>query len=427
MLAYPSGNPLIFSDAKIASILANLLQCDESLPEKSNASPAAVRILHVLMDGPVNRILPREAAHSPLAVCLLVLTSTLDPQNTTSDIDKLKISLRENGVLQAVAQVAAVHGHALGEASPTMSTVHALWHLHHALIVLEHSSFACRSNEDALACMQVTMGMSPVVARISLPALLVQQLQDLVSQPLTEGLKKDCLRSILAVLTNITQSNEAGCMAVSEAGGVEVACHAFHTIIWRSKMHIQGRSSHPSKLDSWVDELTVSLGLLINLVEQSMTQRVRMRSVYLSYQEREDLKNRSCGTSESANVGGITMIQLLAQLMGSVASKSDESQGLGADGDYKDEVTLETLNKKNREASGSIIELYSAVLLGFLVEGDRKAQEQAADRLPGGKLSPVVSAIRRCLGFYLATGALTKETEDSLRNLLASLEQSSYL
>ena len=68
------------------------------------------------------------------------------------------------------------------------------------------------------------------------------------------------------------------------------------------------------------------------------------------------------------------------------------------------------------------MEVYSAILLGFLVEGCPAARREAAALLPGASLAPVVAAVERCLHFYVSTGAITKGNEDSLRGLLASLQ-----
>lgn len=75
--------------------------------------------------------------------------------------------------------------------------------------------------------------------------------------------------------------------------------------------------------------------------------------------------------------------------------------------------------------AGSIVEVYTAVLLGFLIEGSPSLQKTAAALLPTHSVGPVVAAIARCLDFYVRTGAMTKKNEDSLRHLLASLEKDS--
>jgi hypothetical protein len=88
-----------------------------------------------------------------------------------------------------------------------------------------------------------------------------------------------------------------------------------------------------------------------------------------------------------------------------------------------DEVTLDSLQHGEGEGAASIVEVYAAILLGFLIEGDRGAQAEAALLLPGKTIAPVAAAVARCLQFYVSAGAITKSTEDSLRALLASLKQ----
>lgn len=74
-------------------------------------------------------------------------------------------------------------------------------------------------------------------------------------------------------------------------------------------------------------------------------------------------------------------------------------------------------NEDNGNAS--IIEVYSALLLGFLLAGDERSQAEVSNTL--GSLNPVIASIRRCLGFYVDAGALTSQSEESLRKLLAAL------
>lgn len=67
----------------------------------------------------------------------------------------------------------------------------------------------------------------------------------------------------------------------------------------------------------------------------------------------------------------------------------------------------------------SIIEVYSALLLGFLLSGDQSLQAEVSSIL--GSLEPVTASIKKCLSFYVDAGALTSQSEESLRKLLADL------
>ena len=54
----------------------------------------------------------------------------LDPHESNVNAEPLKKALREAGLLEAAAQVAAEHAGALADTRPTMSTVRSLWRLH---------------------------------------------------------------------------------------------------------------------------------------------------------------------------------------------------------------------------------------------------------------------------------------------------------
>ncbi len=131
--------------------------------------------------------------------------------------------MREAGVLEAVAQLAADQAQALVDTSPTMETVQSLWRLERyvfkknyalhlmiskfktipdlreyffalffcsALVVLEHSCFALTENEIHLIEMEVTQGVPPMLVRMSLAQWMVQQVQALSRQTVVSGLKK---------------------------------------------------------------------------------------------------------------------------------------------------------------------------------------------------------------------------------------------
>lgn len=87
----------------------------------------ASRILRILHEASCLKIIPREASFNAPSVALGALSSSLDPQNCPAEIDKIKHTLRETGVLKAVAQLAADQTQALVETSPTMETVQSLW------------------------------------------------------------------------------------------------------------------------------------------------------------------------------------------------------------------------------------------------------------------------------------------------------------
>ena len=83
------------------------------------------------------------------------------------------------------------------------------------------------------------------------------------------------------------------------------------------------------------------------------------------------------------------------------------------------EVTEQHIADNEDDGTASIVEVYSALLLGFLLTHDQSLQAEASRML--GSLNPVVAAIRQCLSFYVGAGAMTSQSEESLRNLLAAL------
>lgn len=90
---------------------------------------ACDRILHVLQDVPIAKVLPREASFSPVGIILTALCNALDPHNGTDDTEEVKQELRRAGVLHGIAKTAVAQTQSLVEMSPTMDTVQALWRL----------------------------------------------------------------------------------------------------------------------------------------------------------------------------------------------------------------------------------------------------------------------------------------------------------
>ncbi len=87
------------------------------------------------------------------------------------------------------------------------------------------------------------------------------------------------------------------------------------------------------------------------------------------------------------------------------------------------EVTEQQLADHEDDGAASIVEVYAALLYGFLLADDSALQAVAVSTL--GSLQPIISAIKKCLSFYVDAGAITSQNEDSLRKLLASLPNSS--
>ena len=83
------------------------------------------------------------------------------------------------------------------------------------------------------------------------------------------------------------------------------------------------------------------------------------------------------------------------------------------------EVTEQQLTDHDDEGAASIVEVYAALLFGFLLADDPVMQAAAVSQL--GSLQSIMSAIRKCLSFYVDAGAILSQNEESLMKLLASL------
>lgn len=402
------GDPAVLARPEMAKLACAVLEAPGSVPTSGVPGPA-VRVLRVLHDASVAKVLPREASFSPSSVALAALGAALDPQAATVATEAIKHSLRGAGALRAVAQLGADHSQALVDPSPTMETVQSLWKLERALAVLEHACFACAENEAHLVSMQVTQGVAPMLVRASLCQWLVQQMQAIARQAAIAGLKKDCLRGVLAVLMNMTHNNPVGCERVIAVSGIETACLALARICLGGA-HARGVLQSGDELRAWMDELNGCLGLLINCAEENKAVCSKMRALQLP----------AGGEGAAAAAGLVGMLSRLIATVTAAAvpepAKDQEEEAAA------EEVTLDALQDGEGEAAASIVEVYAAILLGFLVEGDKEAQKAAAELLPGKSLAPVVSAVQRCLNFYVTAGAITQRTEASLRALLASLQ-----
>jgi hypothetical protein len=86
-------------------------------------------------------------------------------------------------------------------------------------------------------------------------------------------------------------------------------------------------------------------------------------------------------------------------------------------------VTEGCLMADKDRGEASIVEVYSGMLLGFMVQASSKAREAASKLLPGGDLRVVVGAVERCLQFYVQTGAITDSSRAKLEGLLKHLQQ----
>ena len=70
------------------------------------------------------------------------------------------------------------------------------------------------------------------------------------------------------------------------------------------------------------------------------------------------------------------------------------------------------------------MQVYAATLCGFLIVDDAGLRIEAAAKLRGCSLEPLVSAIQRMLHFYVNTGTIVQQAEARLRELVDALSSS---
>ncbi|KAL4429823.1 hypothetical protein ABPG77_010940 [Micractinium sp. CCAP 211/92] len=420
------ADPSLLGRREVAEAAAQLLQLSASLDASSattraSGSGPAAKLAAVLRERPYSLQLPPEERGSPLSVALAALADVMDPSKSTLHADPLKHALRRAGALQAAAQVAANHAGALTDASPTMHTVRSLWRLHKALHVLESACFACPENEAFLLGTSVTVGVPPMVASPGFVSWLVQQLELVSRQALIAGIKKDCLRGLLAVLLNATQNNAAGCVAVVAAGVMQPAAAVLAQIV-RGGPKIRGVLAGEGELAAWHDVLSTCIALFINLAEHEPSWRHQLR----------DLQLPDPAAGAMGGAARVQLVPLMCALLAKVATPPGTKPG---DGTSKaaplarraslgtGEISADCLAAREDLDVRSMAEVYAAVLLGFLIQDCPEARSQAAALLPGRSLDGVAAAVGRALDFYATMGAMTQDNMENLRCLLASLQQ----
>lgn len=218
---------------------------------------------------------------------------------------------------------------------------------------------------------------------------------------------------------NITHNNTSGCEKIVALSGLEIISIILSRICVGSPPHTRGVLKSADELKAWLDELNGCLGVLINCAEESRDNRVKMRTMSLPGSQEVDGSGGGGGGDANGDTATSGLVGILSRLIGTVMAAS--SNKATVDSSQAEEVTLDALQHGEGEAAASIVEVYAAILLGFLVEGDKKAQEEASKILPGKSMECVLSAVQKCLHFYVTAGALTQRTEASLRALLASL------
>eukprot|EP00798_Chlamydomonas_sp_ICE-L_P005561 gene5561-4198_t len=201
-----------------------------------------------------------------------------------------------------------------------------------------------------------------------------------------------------------------------------------------------------------LEVLTVCLGLLINLTSASLPNRHSLAQAVLQIpcakpDSRTAAGTATCPPSDSS----CTVIPLLCGIINAMLSKEDSLalvgqempgsapavQGASPMGDQQVEQ-----RGGSRQGHGAIVkrhsghsghsgggsdmaggDAYSSMLLGFLVQHELPLRSQAASLLAFGSLTTMVSAIERCLAFYVNADAITEQSRAALMELLESLRQ----
>jgi hypothetical protein len=382
------------------------------------------------------------------------VTPLLQEQATNSQhaskagaVEKLKHNLRQHGALQRLAALVAEAAAAPGGAVAASKQLHVL------LLVLENATFTCPDNGSALAGLQIGAGGKGTAKQKAqqsmsgadnaaqgqgqaFPAVLVG-----VAQQLLQGVDQEhsnaALHALLSVMMNLIHDNKQGGALLCSMGGMDVAADTY------SRLLLPSAGSQDSLCEAVLKHLelvSVSLGVLMNLVSNEPQHSKQLAAAG---------DQGAAGSSSSSGVSSFvrllcTVMSALGQLLqqcneaeeagfaaarGAAAAAAGSPPGgaagagptSGAKVVTSPSAAVEALGS-NTASEASIVEVYSGILLGFLVRdgGPLLAQEVCA-LLPGRSLDPLLLATGRCLDFYVRTGAITDHTKATLEQLLQQL------
>lgn len=362
-------------------------------------------------------------------------------------MEKLKHNLRQHGALTRLAGLVA------GTAAAPGGPVAAAKQLHVLLLVLENATFTCPENGTALAELQTGRASSKGAAAKqkqqqsmsgadnaaaagaqgkAFPAVLVG-----VAQQLLQGVDQEepraALHALLSVMMNLIHDNKQGGALLCSAGGMDVAADTYSRLLLPSAGSQEALCGAVLK---HLELVSVALGVLMNLVSNEP-------------QHSRQLAAAGDGGGGSGSNGGgrvSSFVQLLCTVMSALGqllqhqqdpddqpgsrttaaaaagAGSSQPQHTGAKVVTSPSAAAEALGS-NTASEASIVEVYSGILLGFLVRDGGPALAQAVCALlPGRSLDALTSATGRCLDFYVRTGAITDHTKATLELLLRQLE-----
>lgn len=390
-------------------------------------------------------------------------------------VEKLKHNLRQHGVLQRLAGLVSDIAVAPGGAVPAAQQLHQL------LLVLENATFTCLENGTALTAMQVkpngnrpgTPGPSSLLGAAAgaasdaaaaaaqpFPAVLVSVARQLLSG-MDQEQPRAALHALLSVLMNLIHDNKGGGALLCSLGAMDVAAEVYSGLL-------QPCASRESALCVAVlqhlELLSVALGVLMNLVsnEPQHSQQlaagkaaaatvaagssdggggdghgdstfvallctvVTALSQMLQRAEDEDAAAQETGLDDSSGVTAAEPVELGGEGCGhpfdTSAKRVSTCPAAAAAAAAGGAAELSEAFGNNKASEASIVEVYSSILLGFLVrDGGPQLAQAVAAMLPGGSLDPLLSSTARCLDFYMRTGAITDHTRTTLEGLMREL------
>ncbi|XP_076458860.1 uncharacterized protein LOC143292454 [Babylonia areolata] len=275
----------------------------------------------------------------------------------------------------------------------------------------------------------------------------------------------ECLLAVLRVLLNITHDCEFGCTRVGEEEGLlQTALQCVINIQWCVP------------LDQRFDVLVLSLGLLINLMEHCPLNRRHLVKSRLTAQIREHdyptdvdavqalvqlfLQRESAArqmeespdtpvkASHSLNKSGewrgsdsgIEWIARSAEKVraaekqrkdeaGEGSSRTGEKRGSdrersgdGGSVQEDEENFTKALHKAGKHMENSIVASYVGLLLGCVIQDNRKYIEMVRKHLPAGSFDPMIQILKKFLGFMSLTTAIGTTDANSIQRVIDTLE-----
>ena len=378
-----------------ASLRAALSAGGEGLPEPVKCYAKMKSVSKALT---LDRSFPESCHESllPLMVALLVLGRKVRSPETARDsgeYEMVKDRLAGSGVLSDLIGIVVSCDLSGGAGATDLSAgklgVQRNWILTHALKVLAGATFLNEKNVGLILEASAGEGDGE-----SVPAFLLR-MAECQYRSADAGLR-ECLGPTLNVLVNLTEDSRACCEALRSSTDF---CGLARMVADYHYSRGQDRSLE--------DLVNLVLGILINLSEKDLGTRQKLRALPMaSFCDHEDSQIRGLGKTF------VDFVFVAANLGDQAQGQDTEAQG---------EVTLEMLNSSGGGGQKSICQTYCAILLAFLVAGDKALQKSTARLLPGCTLKPLIAKVRNFLDFLTSMSALTEKQKDVLTDLCAAL------